>query len=125
DPEQYISELVAAAQQGTSVSKLTTLRDGRTISIINQPVAGGGWVATHEDVTNKVKAETEKQEQQRQRDAALSNMSQGLAMFDASARLVVCNQRYLEMYGLPPEIVKIGCLFHEIIACRVKNDNFF
>src|SRR5450631_4188375 len=47
DPEQYISELVTAAQQGTSVRKLTTLRDGRVISIINQPVAGGGWVATH------------------------------------------------------------------------------
>src|SRR5450631_4554011 len=57
DPEQYISELVNAAQQGTSVRKLTTLRDGRVISIINQPVAGGGWVATHEDVTELRRAE--------------------------------------------------------------------
>src|ERR1039457_1240200 len=57
DPEQYISELVTAAQQGTSVRKLTTLRDGRVISIINQPVAGGGWVATHEDVTEEKRAE--------------------------------------------------------------------
>jgi len=57
DPEQYISELVTAAQQGTSVRKLTTLRDGRVISIINQPVAGGGWVATHEDVTELRRAE--------------------------------------------------------------------
>src|ERR1039457_4324538 len=57
DPEQYISELVTAAQQGTSVRKLTTLRDGRIISIINQPVVGGGWVATHEDVTELRRAE--------------------------------------------------------------------
>ena len=125
NPEQYMSELVAAAQQGKSVSNLTTLRDGRIISIINQPVAAGGWVATHEDVTDKVKAGNEKEEQQRQRDAALSNMSQGLAMFNSSARLVVCNQRFLKMYGLPPEIVKPGCSFHEVIACRIKNDNFF
>ncbi len=33
-------------------------------------------------------------------EAALNNMSQGLVMFDASNRLVVCNRRYLEMYGL-------------------------
>ena len=57
DPEQYISELVTAAQQGTSVRKLTTLSDGRIISIINQPVAGGGWVATHEDITEEKRAE--------------------------------------------------------------------
>src|ERR1019366_5462657 len=42
-------------------------------------------------------------------DAALSTMSQGLVMFDSSTRLVVCNQRYLEMYGLLPHIVRPGC----------------
>src|SRR5580693_9291792 len=30
--------------------------------------------------------------------AAFNNMSQGLCMFDAAARLVVCNDRYREMY---------------------------
>jgi diguanylate cyclase (GGDEF)-like protein len=125
EPEQYISELLAAARQGTSLRKMTTLPDGRIISITNRPVAGGGWVAIHDDVTDMVKVENEKAEQQRQRDAALSNMSQGLAMFDASAKLVVCNQRYLNMYRLPPEIVKPGCPFHDIIAYRIKIDNFF
>ena len=50
---------------------------------------------------------------------------QGLALFDASAKLVICNQRYLNMYRLPPEIVKPGCPFHDIIAWRIKNDSFF
>ena len=36
-------------------------------------------------------------------DAALSNMSQALLMFDSAARLVICNQRYIEMYGLSPD----------------------
>ena len=39
-------------------------------------------------------------------DAALSNMSQALLMFDSAARLVICNQRYIEMYGLSPEAGK-------------------
>jgi PAS domain-containing protein len=33
-------------------------------------------------------------------NAALTNMSQGLVMFDAQGRVVICNQRYLDMYGL-------------------------
>ena len=29
---------------------------------------------------------------------AINNMSQGLCMFDGNERLVVCNQRYMDMY---------------------------
>ncbi len=39
-------------------------------------------------------------------DAALNNMSQALLMFDCSARLVISNHRYAEMYGLSPEMAK-------------------
>jgi PAS domain-containing protein len=35
-------------------------------------------------------------------DTAVNNMSQGLLMFDAEGRLVVCNKRYVEMYRLAP-----------------------
>ena len=34
-----------------------TLGDGRTISIVHTPTADGGWVATHEDITEKKRAE--------------------------------------------------------------------
>src|ERR1017187_5984475 len=40
---------------------------------------------------------------------ALNNMSQGLCMFDGNERLVVCNQRYREMYKLSADIAKPGC----------------
>ena len=41
-------------------------------------------------------------------DSALNNMSQGLCFFDGEQRLIVCNRRYLDIYGLPPESVKPG-----------------
>lgn len=41
-------------------------------------------------------------------DAALTNMSQGLAMFDAEGRLVVCNSRFSELYQLPRELTQSG-----------------
>ena len=31
---------------------------------------------------------------------AINNMSQGLVMCDASGKLLLCNSRYVEMYGL-------------------------
>ncbi|GLR88161.1 bifunctional diguanylate cyclase/phosphodiesterase [Bradyrhizobium iriomotense] len=57
-------------------------------------------------------------------DRAVNNMTQGLLLFDSSRRLVVCNQRYLEMYGLSDDVVKPGCSFHDIIAHRKATGSF-
>jgi GGDEF domain-containing protein/CHASE1-domain containing sensor protein len=54
-------------------------------------------------------------------DAALSNMSQALLMFDASGRLVVSNHRYNEMYRLSPDVVKFGCTIRELLKHRQEN----
>ena len=51
-------------------------------------------------------------------DTAVNNMPQGLLMFDSSAKLVVCNRRYIEMYGLSPEALRPGCSLHDLISLR-------
>jgi methyl-accepting chemotaxis protein len=53
-------------------------------------------------------------------EIALNNMTQGVVMYDANERLVVCNHRYIEMYGMSPEIVKPGCTLSEIIRHRIQ-----
>jgi diguanylate cyclase (GGDEF)-like protein len=52
-------------------------------------------------------------------DTALKNMAHGLCMFDAHQRLVVCNGRYGEMYGLAPELTKPGTTLRAILQARV------
>jgi PAS domain-containing protein len=51
-------------------------------------------------VSERQRAETKLLEQKNQIDVALNNMSQGVLLFDAEARLVICNRRYMEMYNL-------------------------
>jgi diguanylate cyclase (GGDEF)-like protein len=57
-------------------------------------------------------------------ETALNNMSQGLCMFDASGALVVCNRRYLEMYGLSEDIVAPGVALGDILAERRRVGTF-
>jgi len=57
-------------------------------------------------------------------DTAINNMTQGLLLFDASQRLVVCNQRYIEMYGLSAGALKPGCSFRDVIAHRKATGSF-
>jgi len=99
-----------------------SLADGRIIKIRRTPMPDGGWVATHEDITQNRLAETLLAENAAQLklandrfDAAISNMSQGLCLFDADKRLVISNRRYQEIYDLPDELVMPGTPLNRIL----------
>ena len=57
-------------------------------------------------------------------DTAINNMTQGLLLYDSSERLVVCNQRYIAMYGLSPDVVKPGLSFRELVKHRKETGSF-
>ena len=77
-PEQYINDLLTSIAKGKTV---TTVREhkGRHIVIVNAPLKGGGWVATHEDITERRAADRQRttmKEQEARRatvDAALAS----------------------------------------------------
>jgi len=55
---------------------------------------------------------------------ALNYMSQGVCTFDGSARILVCNQPYLRMYNLSPDVVKPGCTLRTLIEHRKQTGLF-
>jgi diguanylate cyclase (GGDEF)-like protein len=57
-------------------------------------------------------------------ETILNNMPQGVLMFDQAARLIVCNQRYVEMYGLPPEITTPGRTLGDLLRARIAAGSF-
>ena len=52
------------------------------------------------------------------------SMPQGLCMFDANERLVVCNTQYYRMYELTPDDVKKGSTLSEVLKRRVAKGTF-
>ena len=57
DPEDYIGMLMGCIAEGRTTTSIANLSDGRVISIVSKPVADGGWLATHEDVTERQSAQ--------------------------------------------------------------------
>jgi diguanylate cyclase (GGDEF)-like protein/PAS domain S-box-containing protein len=57
-------------------------------------------------------------------DAALSNMLQGLLMFDAEDRVVLFNQRYAELYRIDPQAIRLGCSFADMLRLREAAGTF-
>jgi len=55
---------------------------------------------------------------------ALNNMPQGLCMFDGAFQLVVCNDRYRNLYDLTPEQTVPGTPLRKLLETRRANGNF-
>jgi diguanylate cyclase (GGDEF)-like protein len=99
------------------------LSGGRTIETAHVYSPGLGWVVTHEDVTEEIASEEivqkRKRELERQNirlEAAVNNISQGLCMFDARGRLVICNEPYARIYSLGDDLVQPGTPLDDILG---------
>ena len=84
------------------------LRDGAWFRVAERRTADGGFVVISTNITELRRRESELRsigEELRHKnvllDAALDNMVQGLAMYDVNQRLIICNQRFLDLYNLP------------------------
>ena len=53
DPEKYCEEIIASIQQGKTTRRVVDLPDGRSLVLTSRPMSGGGWVSTHDDVTEQ------------------------------------------------------------------------
>jgi PAS domain S-box-containing protein len=58
-----------------------------------------------------------------QLSAAINGMAQGLIMLDAQANVLVINEQYRKIYGLPSSL-KAGCSLEEILQLRRENGLF-
>jgi diguanylate cyclase (GGDEF)-like protein/PAS domain S-box-containing protein len=124
--EAYVGEFRQELLDTGKNTNITRLGDGRMVSVVNTAIAGGGWVAIHEDITERVRHEealfqqaTELARTNLRFNAALGNMTQGLCMFDEDRRLVVWNDRYAELYQVPADLLKVGTPYETIVADRV------
>jgi diguanylate cyclase (GGDEF)-like protein len=123
DLEKF-SALVAAAYDDLDRDRRRT---DRSISLMIEEIDAvqGNLERTVVERTKELRArEVELQAQNMRFDAALSNMSQGLVMFDADARLVICNQRYLTMHGLEADNIKPGDTLRHLLDCRIARGTF-
>src|SRR5262249_25667779 len=74
DPEQYRLELLDAMANGKTANFIVNYPDGRAVSIINRPLTGGDWIGTHEDITERRRAERELQRTKSFLDTVIENV---------------------------------------------------
>jgi PAS domain S-box-containing protein len=102
DPDAFIAELKAAGVAGRTIKHVVALPDGRSIYIVQEPVATGGWVATHEDITDRRKAELERDRNREFLDRVIENIPSTVLVRDAAeGRYLLVNKAAEDLCGLP------------------------
>jgi diguanylate cyclase (GGDEF)-like protein/PAS domain S-box-containing protein len=86
---------------------IADLEDGRTIQICHQPMPGGGWVATHDDVT-ELKATRSVEKERISLQTLIDWVPDYLWVKDAESRFVVANKALASDSGRPKTSDMIG-----------------
>jgi PAS domain S-box-containing protein len=105
DPEKYDRDLRAALKQGKYVTLNIDLADGRTISVVNQPIESGGWVATHEDVSERKRAERELENTRSFLNMIIENVPSPIIVKDPDLRYLLFNRAAEKCLGVDRSVL--------------------
>ena len=114
DPQALARSLLARLALGKSVPAFATTSDGRTISITNQPMTDGGFVATHEDITERQRSQRELKSTKIFLDTVIENIPLPLVVKDArTQKFIFVNHAYEEFIGRTRDQL-IGLTVHDL-----------
>jgi len=116
--ERYAKELMALLSLGR-VESTMTLVSGRIVHTIHCPKDDGGWVATHEDVTEQKRAETELTNVKSFLDTVIQSIPMPIVIKDPDSRkFIFVNRAYEAFMRIPREKV-IGKTADEFLPSDV------
>lgn len=116
--------------------------DGTLLDVRGAPLPSGGWVAIYTDVTelrrneqallrvregleDSVQARTaELRDKNRMLDVVLGTISHGITLFDTDLKLVMCNQRFLDLLEYPAELGVPGTPFERFVRWNVERGEY-
>jgi diguanylate cyclase (GGDEF)-like protein/PAS domain S-box-containing protein len=136
--EQYLAWRSHVSHVNASADTVVELKDGRFFEIRHRPMPDHGWVATHEDVTERYRAEkalaaAKAAAERAERDArqahtrlvdALDAVPEGLAVFDPQDRYVLWNRRYAEIYAESRDVMAPGVSFEEVVRAGLARGQY-
>jgi diguanylate cyclase (GGDEF)-like protein/PAS domain S-box-containing protein len=107
DADDYLSFCAWHNANKEGIIWTAELQDGRVIQIRHQPMAGGGWIATHEDIT-ELKAERASANERLSLQALIDWLPDSLWVKDVNSRFVIANKTTANHIGVAGPADLIG-----------------
>jgi diguanylate cyclase (GGDEF)-like protein/PAS domain S-box-containing protein len=101
DPEQTHAAILEAVRAGKSTTKIMETSDGRALRVNDQPMAGGGWVATFEDITEQRRVESDRDRNRQLLELIIENVPATIFVKTASdRRYILVNRAGEKFWGM-------------------------
>lgn len=124
ETEIYIGERIAAVQSKEPGRREHIRPDGRVIAIRFTPTSDGGFISTYVDITDRKRAEQEAERTAVVLKNTIENMADGVRVFDKDLRLVVCNQKSLDMFGYPQSFGAPGVPYEKFMQVSLERGDY-
>ncbi len=121
DADAMVARRVESLRHPTGRSFEDHAPDGRWFRILRRRVTAGGTVTVMTDITEKKQAERDLVDAQLQLHVALDNMPGALVHTDASMNIVVCNNRFKDLYIVPAELLQPGRPYPAFLRYLAEN----
>jgi diguanylate cyclase (GGDEF)-like protein/PAS domain S-box-containing protein len=122
DMDTYRTELRAAMDnQAAGAGCIEEVRDGRTISVIYQPMPNGGWVVTHEDVTEREGAKRDLERTRSFLDTIIENVPSAIMVKEfPDLRYALINQAGERHLGIDRQSILGKCASDVLPAAMAR-----
>lgn len=142
DIETQIRERIELARRFLPHRMERQRPNGTVIDIRGTPLPDGGWVTIYSDITasrhneralmqahqeleRKVQARTaELQDKKRLLDVVVENISHGITLFDTDLKLLICNQRFIDLLEYPAAFARSGTPFEDFVRWNAEHGEY-
>ncbi len=121
DPQALVAQRVASIRHPSGRSFEDRAPDGRCFRVLRRRVGVGGTVTVMTDITEEKKVERRIADSEAQLHVALDNMPGALVHTDDNLAIVMCNDRFREMYTVPDELLQPGRPYPDFLNYLAQN----
>ena len=98
--------------------------DGSWVQISEYKTADDGRVAVYTDITELKRREEELAEKTAILEATLENMGEGISLFDADLKLIVHNEKFLDLWDYPAERFMVGARGEDFLRFNAERGEY-